>query len=64
MHHRNILHRDIKSDNILILDDQNLKVCLADFGFACKTTDTNKLKKVCGTPGYLDPAVLKGSAHD
>ena len=63
MHHRNILHRDIKTDNILILDDKNIKVCFADFGFACKTNDTEKLKKACGTPGFIDPAVLKGGTH-
>jgi len=61
MHLKNIIHRDIKEDNILLLDSKNLKVCIADLGLACKTTDTYQMKLKCGTPGYVAPEVLIGA---
>ena len=63
MHRHNIYHRDIKPDNILIIDKKSLHVCIADLGLACRATDEKGLKLKCGTPGYLDPEVLKGQQY-
>ena len=60
MHRKNIIHRDIKPDNILLLDRQELKICISDLGMACLTTDEVEIKLKCGTPGYVAPEVLKG----
>lgn len=60
MHWKNIIHRDIKADNILILDKDQLHVCIADLGFACRADDESFINVKCGTPGYADPEVLKG----
>lgn len=60
MHRKNIIHKDIKPENILIMDRDNLKLCISDLGIACKTTDEDGIKKKCGTPGYVAPEVLKG----
>lgn len=62
MHRRKIYHRDIKPDNVLIMEikDQELKVCIADLGLACRATETNDLVLKCGTPGYVAPELLKG----
>lgn len=62
MHRRKIYHRDIKPDNVLIMEikDQELKVCIADLGLACRATETNDLVFKCGTPGYVAPELLKG----
>lgn len=55
-----IIHRDIKSLNILITEKLRAKV--ADFGFARLSADsdaTHISTQVKGTAGYLDPEYLK-----
>ncbi|KKP24324.1 MAG: hypothetical protein SZ59_C0002G0170 [candidate division TM6 bacterium GW2011_GWF2_28_16] len=56
MHDRNIIHNDIKPDNMVLNDD--LKIKFIDFGFACKL-DENKdfcnLTKPVGSHFYLAP---------
>ena len=57
---KKIIHRDIKFENILLvndIDDCNIK--LVDFGFANKVGNID-LEFACGTPGYIAPEVLKG----
>lgn len=58
MHQRNIVHRDIKLENILF-DETGWKIKLVDFGFSTCLADLNqKLKIFCGTPTYMAPEIV------
>ena len=58
LHLSKIVHRDIKSHNILL--DDNFKTKLCDFGLAKDYSDLNTgSKKFCGTPCYMDPDLTK-----
>jgi serine/threonine protein kinase len=37
---------------------------LIDFGIACYAHEELSLSNKCGTPGYIDPAVLDGAPYD
>ena len=57
MHSKSIVHRDLKLDNILI--NQLDEVKIIDFGFAVKCDQKEKLSSYCGTPHYMDPSLVK-----
>ncbi|EXJ67368.1 CAMK protein kinase [Cladophialophora psammophila CBS 110553] len=64
LHRRNITHRDIKPDNILIASRNPLVVKLSDFGLSkCVTDQETFLKTFCGTLLYCAPEVYPDYAN-
>ncbi|ORY52211.1 kinase-like protein [Neocallimastix californiae] len=63
LHHINIVHRDIKDENILIrIDDDTVEII--DFGSSAYVKEGKKFDKFCGTGGYAAPEVLSGQKYD
>ena len=55
---QNIIHRDLKLENILFKNKFfSSGVALVDFGFATKQSEYNKLFSRCGTPGFVAPEI-------
>jgi len=63
LHHINIVHRDIKDENILIRTDDDT-VEIIDFGSSAYVKEGKKFDKFCGTGGYAAPEVLSGQKYD
>eukprot|EP00727_Mastigamoeba_balamuthi_P013184 m51a1_g8489 putative serine threonine kinase (1235) ;mRNA; f:551113-558982 len=60
LHLCNIVHRDLKSSNILL--NKRMDVKLSDFGLAAVKT-ANKTSTLCGTIAWMAPEVLSSAAY-
>ncbi|KAL6073727.1 Serine/threonine-protein kinase pakA [Balamuthia mandrillaris] len=62
IHSLNRIHRDIKSDNILLSDKGD--VFLADFGYCAQLTDEQATRRsVVGTPYWMAPELIRGQDY-
>jgi NIMA (never in mitosis gene a)-related kinase len=61
LHYNKVIHRDIKSDNILI---DNGNISLADFGTCCILSEFEYFGKTAiGTPYYISPEIIEGKEY-
>ena len=62
IHSRNVVHRDMKPENILLDESWNVKI--TDFGFCHQTLPNALLSTPCGSPCYAPPEVLSQRPYD
>uniref|UniRef100_A0A182J288 protein kinase C n=1 Tax=Anopheles atroparvus TaxID=41427 RepID=A0A182J288_ANOAO len=65
LHSRNIVHCDLKPENVLLSSDNEFpQVKLCDFGFARIIGEKSFRRSVVGTPAYLAPEVLRNKGYN
>ncbi|XP_052744203.1 serine/threonine-protein kinase D1 isoform X2 [Bicyclus anynana] len=65
LHEKNIVHCDLKPENVLLsTDDTFPQVKLCDFGFARIIGEKSFRRSVVGTPAYLAPEVLRNKGYN
>jgi serine/threonine protein kinase len=61
MHSKNIIHRDLKLENVLMDSKRNIKII--DFGFSICSPKDRLVRTFCGTLNYMAPEVCSKKDH-
>ena len=62
LHSKDIAHRDLKLENILLNESMHVK--LADFGFSRKVDKDELMSTKCGSPVYTAPEIITQPQYD
>ena len=63
IHSQKVIHRDLKTHNIFLTEDENLQI--GDFGLSRILNFSDELASSCvGTPYYLAPEICRGEGYD
>jgi serine/threonine protein kinase len=58
LHGKGILHRDLKPDNVVLVENGYIK--LTDFGISAKMDEFGHCTKGSGTKSYMSPEMFRG----
>ncbi|XP_068162180.1 myosin light chain kinase, smooth muscle-like isoform X2 [Antennarius striatus] len=58
VHHQNIVHLDLKPENIVCVDTTGTRIKIIDFGLASKLEEGKPLMVMHGTPEFVAPEVI------
>lgn len=58
---KNILHRDLKPHNLLISEDNKLKI--SDFGLSTELENDKMTDTLCGSPLYMAPEIITNNVY-
>jgi serine/threonine protein kinase len=61
LHSKNVIHRDLKTLNVLLDDDNRPRLC--DFGIARRLDERAPLTERMGTYNYMAPEVIEGAQY-
>jgi len=65
LHDQNIMHRDLKMENIVVenIEEEFPTIKLIDFGLSQVFTSSEKIRAVCGTVYTIAPEVISGEGY-